>query len=90
MTNQPLINIKLVVDEQGGFHITHRHISLLAFKAGCERSLLAANYLDNLARLGLIAIPDHYFTMKRRTRRSRTSHRSKDSGGSWKERRMPG
>ncbi|PZU29895.1 MAG: hypothetical protein DI584_01550 [Stenotrophomonas sp.] len=60
--NQPLITIKLVVNEQGGFHITHRHISLLAVKAGCEHPPLAANYLDNLARLGLIAIPDRYFT----------------------------
>ena len=60
--DQPLINIKLVVNEQGHFKLTHRYVSLLGIKAGCEHPPLAANYLDNLARLGLIAIPDRYLT----------------------------
>ncbi|PWK82131.1 DUF4393 domain-containing protein [Fulvimonas soli] len=60
--NQPLVNIKLVVNDQGHFRITHRHISLIGIKAGCQYPPLAANYLDNLVRLGLIAIPERYLT----------------------------
>lgn len=59
--DQPLINIKLVND-QGHFRITHRHVSLLGIKAQCEHPSLAANYLDNLSRLGLLDIPDRYLT----------------------------
>lgn len=60
--DQPLVNIKLVVNDQGHFRITHRHVSLIGIKASCEHPFLAANYLDNLARLGLIVVPERYLT----------------------------
>ncbi|MFZ1852394.1 MAG: DUF4393 domain-containing protein [Nitrosomonas sp.] len=60
--NQPLINIKLVVNDQGHFRITHRHISLIGIKANCEHPPLASNYLDNLTRLGLISIQERFIT----------------------------
>lgn len=55
--DQPLINIKLVVNKENHFRITHRHVSLIAIKAACQFPQLAANYLDNLVRLGIIEIP---------------------------------
>lgn len=55
--SQPLVNIKATLKESGGFNITHRHLSLIGLKASCEHPPLAANYLDNLVRLGLIEIP---------------------------------
>lgn len=54
---QPLINIKATYREGGGFHIVHRHVSLIGVKANCEHAPLAATYLDNLVRLGLVEIP---------------------------------
>jgi hypothetical protein len=60
--DQPLINIKLVVNEHGHFRTPHRHVSLIGLKAGCEHPPLASNYLDNLSRLGLVEIPDKYLT----------------------------
>lgn len=56
--SQPLINIKITYKENGGFHIVHRHLSLIGLKAGCEHPPLTANYLDNLTRLGLVEIPN--------------------------------
>lgn len=61
--DQPLVDIKVIVNEQGHFRTPHRHVSLIGIKAGCEHPSLSANYLDNLARLGLIAIPDRYLTL---------------------------
>ncbi|WP_166769377.1 DUF4393 domain-containing protein [Xanthomonas arboricola] len=61
--DQPLINIKLIVNEQGHFRTPHRYVSLIGIKAGCEHPPLAASYLDNLARLGMIIIPERYLTM---------------------------
>lgn len=55
---QPLINIKATQKEGGGFQIVHRHLSLISLKSRCEHPPLAANYLDNLIRLGLIEIPN--------------------------------
>lgn len=60
--DQPLINIKIVMNEQGHFRISHRHVSLIGLKAGCDHPSLAANYLDNLSRLGLIEMPDRFIT----------------------------
>ena len=59
--SQPLINIKATQKEGGGFRIVNRHVSLIGVKANCEHASLAATYLDNLVRLGLIEIP----TMRR-------------------------
>lgn len=59
--SQPLINIKATQKEGGGFQIVNRHVSLIGVKANCEHAPLAATYLDNLVRLGLIEIP----TMRR-------------------------
>jgi hypothetical protein len=59
-SDQPLINIKLVLNAQGHFRIIHRHVSLIGLKAGCDHPPLAANYLDNLSRLGLIQMPDRF------------------------------
>lgn len=56
-TSQALINIKAIEKASGGFQITHRHLSLIGIDAGCDHPPLAANYLDNLARLGLIEFP---------------------------------
>lgn len=58
--DQALINIKQIVNDQGHFRMTHRHISLLGLKAQCAYPPLTANYLDNLVRLGLIEIPDRF------------------------------
>lgn len=58
--DQPLINIKQVVNEQGHFRTVNRHVSLLGIKAQCAHPPLTANYLDNLARLGLIEIPQRF------------------------------
>lgn len=55
--SQPLINIKAIQKEGGGFQVVHRHLSLIGLKATCEHIPLAATYLDNLVRLGLIEIP---------------------------------
>lgn len=55
--DQPLINIKAIQKESGGFRIVHRHLSLLGLKASCQHFPLAATYIDNLVRLGLIEIP---------------------------------
>lgn len=60
--DQAVINIKQIVNEQGHFRTTHRHVSLLGVKAQCAYPPLAANYLDNLVRLGLIEIPDRFLT----------------------------
>lgn len=60
--DQPLINIKLVLNEQGHFRTIHRHLSLIGIKSQCAHPPLAPNYLDNLARLGLIETPDRFFT----------------------------
>jgi len=57
--DQPLINIKLV-NEQRHFRIVHRHLSLIGIKSQCAHPPLAANYLDNLERLGLVDTPDRY------------------------------
>jgi hypothetical protein len=57
---QPLINIKRIINHQGHFITTHRHISLLGLKAQCAHPPLTANYLDNLVRLGLIEIPQRF------------------------------
>lgn len=54
--DQPLINVKAVLKD-GGFQILRRHVSLIGVKANCEHAPLAAIYLDNLVRLGLIEIP---------------------------------
>jgi len=55
--SQPLINIKVIQKEGGGFQILHRHLSLIGLKASCEHVPLAATYLDNLVRLGLVEVP---------------------------------
>lgn len=60
--DQPLINIKLIVNNKGHFLTPHRHVSLIGVKAQCEHAPLTPNYLDNLTRLGLIDIPDKYMT----------------------------
>jgi hypothetical protein len=59
--SQPLVNVKATQKEGGGFQIVHRHLSLIGIKAQCDHVPLAATYLDNLVRLGLIEIP----TMRR-------------------------
>jgi hypothetical protein len=58
--DQPLINIKLVMNESGHFVVANRHVSLIGLKAGCEHPPLAANYLDNLVRLGLVELPERF------------------------------
>ena len=57
-SSQPLINIKATEKEGGGFTITNRYLSLIGIKAACDHIPLAATYLDNLVRLGLIEIPN--------------------------------
>lgn len=60
--DQPLINIKLVLNPQGHFTVAHRYVSLIGLKAHCAYPPLAATYIDNLCRLGLIDVPDRYLT----------------------------
>lgn len=50
----PLIDIAIQEINQSTFVTTHRHVSLLGLDAQCEVPGLASNYLDNLARLGVI------------------------------------
>lgn len=52
----PLVNIKTVSKADSSFQIVQRHISLIGLDAQCEHPGLAANYLDNLERLGLVQI----------------------------------
>jgi hypothetical protein len=54
----PIINIKLIQNDNGSYVIVHRHVSLLGTEAQCQHPFLAANYLDNLVRLGLAEIPE--------------------------------
>ena len=54
--NYPLINIKLVTTANSSFVVTHRHVSLLGLDAQCAHPPLAANYIDNLERLGLLTV----------------------------------
>ncbi len=56
-TSQPLVNIKAIDKQDGGFQIVHRHLSLIGLKSSCQHVPLAGTYLDNLVRLGLIEIP---------------------------------
>ena len=56
--SQPLIDIRMNVKEGGGFVVAHRHLSLIGLKSGCQHVPLAATYLDNLERLGLIEMPN--------------------------------
>lgn len=57
--SEALINIKHTNLATGGFTVPYRHLSLIGFKAICEHPLLTPNYLDNLARLGLIEFPQY-------------------------------
>jgi len=52
----PLVNIKSVLTKDASFQVTHRHLSLIGIDAGCDHVPLASNYLDNLARLGLVQV----------------------------------
>ncbi len=52
----PIVNIKSVSSADQSFRVVHRHVSLIGFDAKCEHPVLAPNYLDNLARLGLIQV----------------------------------
>jgi len=52
----PLINIKAVNKANKSFRIAYRHISLLGIDSGGEPPPLAANYIDNLERLGLVSV----------------------------------
>ncbi len=56
--SQPLVDIRLNIKEGGGFIVAHRHLSLIGLKSGCQHVPLAATYLDNLERLGLIEMPN--------------------------------
>ncbi|MGH9877432.1 MAG: DUF4393 domain-containing protein [Nitrososphaerales archaeon] len=59
----PVIDLKKVLIENGGEQIIHELISTIGHDAGCEHKELTASYLNNLERLGLIAIPrDSYLT----------------------------
>ena len=55
---QALINIKVTLKGGIAFSIACRHVSLIGVKAGCQHVGLAANYVDNLVRLGLVEIPE--------------------------------
>lgn len=52
----PIVNIKSVSNADQSFQVLHRHLSLIGLDAKCEHPVLATNYLDNLARLGLVQI----------------------------------
>jgi hypothetical protein len=52
----PIVNIKSVSNADQSFQVRHRHLSLIGLDAKCEHPALAANYLDNLARLGLVQV----------------------------------
>jgi hypothetical protein len=51
-----LVDIKSVSNTDNSFQVTHRHVSLIGVDAQCQFPALAANYLDNLERLGLVKI----------------------------------
>ncbi len=59
----PLIDVKLVSKDpdEGGFMFARR-VSELGGEAGCEHLRLVPAYLDNLQRLGLIEMPDSWYT----------------------------
>lgn len=54
----PLINVKRVTVKDNTFSIPFRYVSLLGLDAGCQHPPLAATYIDNLERLGLVEISE--------------------------------
>ncbi len=52
----PLIDIKVITPADKSYIIAHRHVSLLGIDSQCQLPPLASNYVDNLERLGLLAI----------------------------------
>jgi hypothetical protein len=59
--DQPVIEIRRVRVTDHTFQVLARQVSLLGRNASCEHQSLCPNYLDNLARLGLVTIPDGRF-----------------------------
>ncbi len=59
----PVIDIKRALPNNGGEQIIHELVTTIGHDAGCEHKELTGSYLNNLERLGLIAIPkDAYLT----------------------------
>lgn len=58
----PIISVQAhIVGEPGGFVEVLTNFSLFGRDAGCEHPHLVPAYLDNLARLGLIQVPDKWY-----------------------------
>lgn len=52
--NYLLIDIHHITTADSSYVLLHRHVSLLGIDAKCHHPALAASYLDNLERLGLV------------------------------------
>lgn len=52
----PVVEIQLHMTK-GGYEVLGRNVSEIHVDAGCEHAHLVPNYLNNLCRLGLLAIP---------------------------------
>jgi len=53
----PVVDLKIIFKEDAASFTLNRNVSLIGVDAGCEHVALAATYLDNLCRLGLIEVP---------------------------------
>lgn len=63
----PLITVQKAVkseSNEGGYVDVLVKFSTFCGDAGCEHSHLTPAYLDNLARLGIITLPDKFYTAK--------------------------
>lgn len=53
----PTIDLKAVIDDKGTYKHILAHYSRIGYDAGCVRPQLIQQYLDNLARLGIVELP---------------------------------
>lgn len=58
----PVITLRVEFTDSPGGRDILVNFSIFAEEAGCENPHLTPSYLDNLARLGLIEIPDKFYT----------------------------
>ena len=53
----PTIDLKAIIDDKGDYKLILAHYSRIGYDAGCVHPLLIQQYIDNLARLGIVEIP---------------------------------
>jgi hypothetical protein len=58
----PVITVRAELEEGGGGVDVIVNFSMFGEAAGCEHPHMTPSYLDNLTRLGLIEVPDKFYT----------------------------